>query len=111
MSLITIFHFASIPKAHQILMAMCPRYPAEILSSVESFVDPLEKTINKKMGSKRGTELERATEWVKSAMRVMIMLSKTSDAMLNQKFANMVARIRKAEKHKHLLRELGDECE
>jgi len=98
-------------QSHQILMAMCPRYPAEILSSVESFVDPLEKTINKKMGSKRGTELERATEWVKSAMRVMIMLSKTSDAMLNQKFANMVARIRRAEKHKQLLRELGDECE
>jgi len=98
-------------QTHQIIMAMCPRYPAEILSSVESFVEPLEKTMNKKMGSKKGTELERATEWVKSAMRVMIMLSKTSDAMNNQKFADMVARTRKAEKHKKMLAELGDEIE
>jgi hypothetical protein len=37
--------------------------------------------MNKKMGNKKGAELERATEWIKSAVRVMIVLSRVTDAM------------------------------
>jgi hypothetical protein len=33
------------------------------------------------MGSKKGAELERMQEWVKSALRVMVVLSRVTDAM------------------------------
>lgn len=68
-------------QAHQIVMSVCARYPDETAAAVESFVVPLEKTMNKKMGSKKGAELERMQEWVKSAVRVMIVLSRVTDAM------------------------------
>jgi cullin-associated NEDD8-dissociated protein 1 len=68
-------------QAHQILISTSSRYPNETFAFVESFVDPLEKTMNKKMGNKKGAELERATEWVKSAVRVMVVLSRVTDAM------------------------------
>lgn len=47
-------------QAHQIILSISSRYPNETYAAVESFVDPLEKTINKKMGNKTGAELERA---------------------------------------------------
>lgn len=68
-------------QAHQIVMSVCSRYPGETAAAVESFVVPLEKTMNKKMGSKKGAELERMQEWVKSAARVMIVLSLVTDSM------------------------------
>ena len=68
-------------QAHQIVITTCSRYPDDTAAAVESFVAPLEKTMNKKMGNKKGAELERATEWVKSAVRVMIVLSRVTDAM------------------------------
>jgi len=68
-------------QAHQILISTCSRYPDETVAVVETFVAPLEKTMNKKTGNKKGAELERATEWVKSAVRVMIVLSRVTDAM------------------------------
>lgn len=68
-------------QAHQIVMSVCSRYPDETAAAVETFVVPLEKTMNKKMGSKKGAELERMQEWVKSAVRVMIVLSRVTDSM------------------------------
>eukprot|EP00979_Chaetoceros_neogracilis_P018000 scaffold10547_cov268-Chaetoceros_neogracile.AAC.9 len=68
-------------QAHQILISTSSRYPDDAAAAVENFVVPLEKTMNKKMGNKKGAELERATEWIKSAVRVMIVLSRVTDAM------------------------------
>ena len=68
-------------QSHQIIVAMSSKYPSEIAAAVETFVAPLEKTMNKKMGNKKGAELDRAKDWVKSAIRVMVVLSKVTDAM------------------------------
>ncbi len=68
-------------QAHQILISLCPKYPKEVFSSVEAFIEPLNKTITKKYGSKTGAELERAKEWVKSAVRVVLTLSRDIDAI------------------------------
>ena len=68
-------------QSHQILISLCNHHPLRIVEAVESFVEPLEKTTNKKLKNKSGTELERAKEWVKSALRVMIVLSKVRDVM------------------------------
>ena len=68
-------------QAHQIVISMCSHYPIEIVASLESFVEPLEKTLYKRMGNKKGTELERALEWIKSALRVMIIISSVDGSM------------------------------
>ena len=90
-------------QAHQIAVSMCSRQPVPMLSSIESFVEPLEKTINKKKGQKTGTELERVNEWIKSALRVMVFLSRVDGAMSNTKFSDFVDRTRKATKNHQAL--------
>lgn len=68
-------------QAHQIVISMCQQHPEYLVMAVDSFVEPLEKTVNKKVGSKTGTELERANEWIKSGLRTMIALSKLEGVM------------------------------
>ncbi len=67
-------------QAHQILISLCSQHSQEISVAVDTFVDPLAKTIGKKFGKKTGTELERAQEWVKSAVKVAYVLSRDTDA-------------------------------
>lgn len=80
--------------AHQIVISMCSHQPEYLVTSVDSFVEPLEKTMNKKAGQKTGTELERLNDWIKSALRVMIALSKLDGAMNSRKFADFCERIK-----------------
>jgi cullin-associated NEDD8-dissociated protein 1 len=63
-------------QAHQIVISLCSQYPQEIFAAVDTFVQPLSKTIRKKFGNKTGTELERLKEWIKSAVRVALVLSR-----------------------------------
>lgn len=96
-------------QAHQIVMSMCSRQPAYIVGAVETFVEPLEKTMHKKAGQKAGTELERLHEWIKSALRTMISLSKLEGAMNNRKFADLLARTRANSKFEPMLEAIRDE--
>ncbi len=68
-------------QAHQIVISLCSQYPQDVFAAVETFVQPLEKTTKKKFSKKTGTELERANEWVKSAVRVAFVLSRDTDAL------------------------------
>eukprot|EP00978_Attheya_sp_CCMP212_P013587 scaffold34115_cov46-Attheya_sp.AAC.2 len=45
-------------QAHHIVISMCAHHPLSVISAVESFVEPLEKTLNKKKAQKTGTELD-----------------------------------------------------
>ncbi len=67
-------------QVHQILISLCAQHSQEVSAAVDTFVDPLAKTINKKFSKKTGTELERAQEWVKSAVRVVYVLARDTDA-------------------------------
>ena len=96
-------------QAHQIVMSMCARQPAYIVTAVESLVDPLEKTMHKKAGQKTGTELERLQEWIKSALRTMMALSKLEGAMNNRKFADLLSRTRANNKFESMLEAIGEE--
>ena len=80
--------------AYQIIISMCARQPTYIIASLETFIDPLEKTINKKPGQKTGTELERLNDWIKSAIRVMFTLNKLEGAQNSRKFADFVDRVK-----------------
>lgn len=96
-------------QAHQIVISMCVRQPAYIVAAVESFVEPLEKTLHKKQGQKTGTELERLQEWIKSALRTMLALSKLEGAMNNRQFADFVSRTRSNSKFQPMLDAIAEE--
>jgi cullin-associated NEDD8-dissociated protein 1 len=81
-------------QAHQIVLGMCLRQPTYVVASIETFVEPLEKTLFKKAGQKTGTELERLQDWIKSALRTMVALSKVDGSMNSRKFAEFVERTR-----------------
>jgi cullin-associated NEDD8-dissociated protein 1 len=96
-------------QAHQIVISMCIRQPTYLVAAVETFVEPLEKTINKKAGQKQGTELERLQEWIKSALRTIVELSKVDGTMNNRKFAKFVERTRGNAKFRGPLDAIDDE--
>mmetsp|Transcript_5949 Transcript_5949/g.17173 ORF Transcript_5949/g.17173 Transcript_5949/m.17173 type:complete len:1341 (-) Transcript_5949:574-4596(-) len=96
-------------QAHQIVISMCVRHPVPIAAAVETFVEPLEKTCNKKKGQKTGTELERVNEWIKSGLRVMVSLSRVDGVMDCRKFADFVERTRKMQKFHPMLEALDEE--
>ena len=96
-------------QAHQIVISMCHRQPTFVVAAVEGFVDPLEKTMHKKQGQKTGTELERLHEWIKSALRAMVALSKLEGAMNCRKFAEFFERTRMNAKFRPALEAINDE--
>jgi cullin-associated NEDD8-dissociated protein 1 len=96
-------------QAHNIVLAICCRYPSYVVAAADSFVAPLEKTVNKKKGNKTGTELERVHEWIKSGLRVMIAISKLDGAMTNRVFADFVDRINKSSPHRVFLQAVEEE--
>ena len=96
-------------QAHQIVIGMCLRQPSYIVAGVESFVEPLEKTLFRKEGTKTGTELERLIEWKKSALRAMVALSRVEGAMNSRKFAEFVERTRANSKFRASLEAIEEE--
>jgi cullin-associated NEDD8-dissociated protein 1 len=97
--------------AHQIVISMCTRQQSSFLVSsvVDSFVEPLEKTMKKKPGQKTGTELERLNDWIKSALRVMLALSKVEGVMNSHKFTELVERTKADPKFAQMLQVLQEE--
>mmetsp|Transcript_30518 Transcript_30518/g.46814 ORF Transcript_30518/g.46814 Transcript_30518/m.46814 type:complete len:1387 (+) Transcript_30518:134-4294(+) len=96
-------------QAHQIVISMCMRQPTYIAAAVETFCDPLEKTINKKTGQKTGTELERANEWIKSGLRTMVALSRLDGSRNCRKFADFVERTKGNAKFRQPLEAIEEE--
>ena len=56
-----------------------------------------------------GTELERLNDWIKSALRVMLTLSKLEGAMNSRNFAEFVERIKGNSKFSLLLAAMEEE--
>jgi len=96
-------------QAHHIVISMCAHHPLSVISAVESFVEPLEKTLNKKKGQKTGTELERLNDWIKSGLRVMVTLSHVDGSMSCRKFAEFVERTKKNVKYQSMLESIAEE--
>ncbi|KAL7566739.1 hypothetical protein ACA910_017789 [Epithemia clementina (nom. ined.)] len=84
--------------AHQIVISMCSRHPSYVVNAADSFIEPLEKTLKKKAGQKTGTELERLNDWIKSALRVAVAVSRVEGVMSSHRFAEFMERIHKDEK-------------
>jgi len=59
--------------SHQILVRLCAHAPVAVLSSIELLVEPLDKTVNKKVkDSQVGTEVERANDLIRSGLRAIV---------------------------------------
>lgn len=97
--------------AHQILISMCTRQPTYVVAAVDTFVEPLEKTLKKSQGQKSGTELERFNDWMKSALRVVLALTRLDGTMNSRKFAEFVDRVRNDpnSKYRPILQSLEEE--
>lgn len=94
--------------AHQIILSMCSKNPGAIVGAVDSFVDPLDKTLRKKPGQKTGTELERLNDWIKSALRVILALGKVEAAMSSVKFRDFHERIKADPKHAAMIQAMSE---
>ena len=95
--------------AHQIILSMCSKNPSYVVSAVDSFVDPLEKTIRKKPGQKTGTELERLNDWIKSALRVVLTLAKVEGTLSSRKFVEFHERVKADPKNSNMILALSEE--
>lgn len=95
--------------AHGIVLSMCARQPTYIVNSADTFIELLEKTMNKKPGQKTGPELERLNEWIKSALRVMVTMSRLDGVMASRKFAEFVERVKGNSKFTGALAALEEE--
>ena len=95
--------------AHQIVISMCSRHPSYVVNAADSFVEPLEKTLKKKAGQKTGTELERLNDWIKSALRVAVAVSKVEGITSSHRFAEFMDRVRNDDKFKSKLQALSAE--
>jgi cullin-associated NEDD8-dissociated protein 1 len=95
--------------AHQIVISMCARQPSYLVTSIDTFVDPLEKTMNKKPGQKTGTELERLNDWIKSSIRVMIALDALDGVPSSGKFGQFVERAKSDAKFAEKIRTIEEE--
>lgn len=98
-------------QAHQIVIAMCARQhtTSYMVAAAEDFVEPLEKTMHRKVGTKTGTELERLIDWKKSALRTMVALSNVEGTMNSRKFAEFVDRISANSKFRSALEAIKEE--
>jgi cullin-associated NEDD8-dissociated protein 1 len=95
--------------AHHIVISMCLRQPTYLVAAIETFVEPLEKTIHKKPGQKTGTELERLNDWIRSSLRAMLALSRLDGAMNARKFAEFYQRTTANAKFRPVLDALEEE--
>lgn len=67
--------------SHQILIKICYVQPGSIVGALDSLVEPLEKTINKKVKEEQvGPEVERVKDLIRSALRALDAASAVRDA-------------------------------
>ncbi|ETI56808.1 hypothetical protein L916_00738 [Phytophthora nicotianae] len=66
--------------SHQILIKICYVQPGSIVGALDSLVEPLEKTINKKVKEDQvGPEVERVKDLIRSALRALDAISAVRD--------------------------------
>jgi len=96
--------------AHKVVTSMTQTHPAMLAASVDAFLEPLEKTMKKKIPeSKTGAELERLHDWIKGAIRVMLTLSRLDGALKSRKFSDFVERSKADEKYADKIRAIQED--
>lgn len=82
--------------SHQILVKICEVQPGSIVGALDLLVEPLEKTANKKVKEDQvGTEVERAKDLIRSALRAVDAISSVRDTDAHPKFVAFVETVKK----------------
>ncbi|KAG5182650.1 armadillo-type protein, partial [Tribonema minus] len=71
---------------HQILAKLCDLRPGAVLNSMDTLITPLEKAVNKPAKENQvGTEVERANDLVRSALRCVAAMSRLEEIEASHK--------------------------
>jgi cullin-associated NEDD8-dissociated protein 1 len=91
--------------SHQILVKICHVQPGSVVGALDLLVEPLEKTVNKKVKEDQvGTEVERAKDLIRSALRAVDAISSVRDTDSHPKFSVFFESVKK---NKSLAPQLG----
>ncbi|TYZ57995.1 hypothetical protein PybrP1_012915 [[Pythium] brassicae (nom. inval.)] len=84
--------------AHQLLATLCRAQPGAVVGALELLVEPLEKAATKKGRDEQqhvGTEVERAKDLVRSALRAVDAVSTVRDADAHPKFSALLESLKR----------------
>ncbi|CAI5700886.1 unnamed protein product [Peronospora effusa] len=82
--------------SHQILIKICYVQPGSIVGALDALVEPLEKTINKKVKEDQvGPEVERVKDLIRSALRALDAISAVRDADSHPKLNTVMENAKK----------------
>jgi cullin-associated NEDD8-dissociated protein 1 len=95
---------------HQIVIKICVIKPGVVVGSLDMVLEPLEKTVNKKIKEDQvGTEVERAKDLIRSGLRVVEALSQVRDTDTHPKFHSFHESVKKNASLAKLLEEVKSE--
>jgi len=80
----------------QIIIKLCTIAPTILSAAVDTFIEPLTKTIAKKAASKDALDAERAQELVRSAGKVIQAISALPDIESNVAWQDFLSRMKRA---------------
>lgn len=81
---------------HKLLVKLSQHSPALVTSSIDALVEPLSKTLFAKIPeTKKGPELERATEVIRSAVKLSLVMDAIPELRNVPKWSELMAAIKK----------------
>jgi len=94
--------------SHQMLVKICEKFPGAAVGSLEPLLEPLEKSANKKIKeSQVGTEVERANDLIRSALRAVLALEAVPDACaMCRPLVDCLARLRSKDRLNGMMKQL-----
>eukprot|EP00903_Cladosiphon_okamuranus_P016633 g15341.t1 len=84
---------------HQIVAKVSEYSPGGVLGSLDGLIEPLEKTCNKQVKAQQvGTEVERANDLIRSALRCVVAISRIDEVEVSLKFTSFMDRLQRKER-------------
>ncbi|CAM9970460.1 unnamed protein product [Ascophyllum nodosum] len=84
---------------HQIVAKLSEYSPGGVLGSLDAVIEPLEKTCTKQVKAGQvGTEVDRANDLIRSALRCVVAISRIDDVEVSRKFTEFMDRIHRKER-------------
>ena len=96
-------------QSHQILSKICGYAPSSLIGSLDSFIDPLLKTISKNPSKdgQCGPEVERAIDLIRSGIKVVALINRIQEANVNRNWVEFVEKIKANESVKTMFIEFA----
>ncbi|CAM9530101.1 unnamed protein product [Ectocarpus fasciculatus] len=95
---------------HQIVSKISEFSPGGVLGSLDSLIEPLEKTCNKQVKADPvGTEVERANDLIRSALRCVVAISKIDEIEVSHKFTEFMERLHRKERLVNMMANIKSE--